>query len=149
MSEQNDVLARYATLRARLDQPVTVTELIAPAFRAVYDFAVAQRRELAQANALWQEHGLQAQLDAARRGRDKHGERARLAEAEADQLRERLAAEIAKRQHAETELAACQRSRTLLHLEVCVLQAEASGDYAQARVARAAYLAAAEPTAQP
>ncbi len=91
MSEQNDVLARYAELRARLDQPVTVTALIAPAFRAVYDFAAANRKSLAQANALWQEHGLRVQLDEARRERDKHGERARLAEEVADYLRQQLA----------------------------------------------------------
>lgn len=37
MSE--DILARYADLRARLDQPVTVTELVGEAFREVYDYA--------------------------------------------------------------------------------------------------------------
>lgn len=50
--------------------------------------------------------------------------------------------EYQRLRQAETDLAACQRSRTLLHLEVAEYRAMATGDFYQAQQARAAYLAA-------
>lgn len=64
-----------------------------------------------------------------------------LAAAQAARYQEWKAA-ITRAEIAERELAACRRARILLHLEVAYLHAEATGDFAQARIAYAAYLEA-------